>query len=323
MDGLMAGFLLAPFRCRKCRLRFYRLAFLGKGSAVLAPSAVPISTPSNGDLNGSWKLGVETWKQWEGQVVDGAFPLHQYLGGDENSAVFLTEQGGQKDRRAAVKLVPARPEHAEVQLSRWRSASKLSHPHLLRLFRVGRCELDHAELIYVVMEYADEDLSLVLPHRPLTTVEAIEMLEPTLSALAYLQKKGWVHGHLKPANIMAVEDRLKISSDALRRIGESDVGSVRQGVYDPPEIAAHVISPPGDVWSLGVMLVETLTQRLPAWSEAEQPEALLPDTLADPFLDIARHCLKPNPLDRWTVKDIATRLQQIAAARNKATTANA
>ena len=47
-------------------------------------------------------------------------------------------------------------------------------------------------LLYVVMEHADEVLSQVLPYRPLTATEAYQMLEPTLEALAYLHSEGFV-----------------------------------------------------------------------------------------------------------------------------------
>jgi hypothetical protein len=74
---------------------------------------------------------TESWKNWEGQVADGQFHLRQYLGGSDHSAVFLTERESQK---AAIKFIPADPDNAETQLSRWRQAAKLSHPHLLRIF---------------------------------------------------------------------------------------------------------------------------------------------------------------------------------------------
>src|ERR1700738_4327964 len=97
---------------------------------------------------------TEAWKQWEGQVVNGEFHLRQYLGGCENSAVFLTEYGEQQPQKAAIKLIPALPgKNAELQLSLWWLAAKLSHPHLIRLFQMGRCQLGDMELLYLVMEY--------------------------------------------------------------------------------------------------------------------------------------------------------------------------
>ncbi len=264
---------------------------------------------------------TEVWKQWEGQVLNGEFHLRQYLGGCEHSAVFLTEYGEGEPQKAAIILIPADPGNAELQLSRWRLAAKLSHPHLIRLFQMGRCQLGNTGLLYVVMEYAEEDLSQVLPDRPLTPAEAREMLEPALEALAYVHGKGFVHGHMKPANIMAVDDQVKVSSDRLCRIGESSGGLRKPGVYDPPEMAGGAILPAGDIWSLGMTLVEALTQRLPVWKGTEQGEPILPETVPAPFLDFARHCLRRDPQRRWTVADFAARLRETSPVFQEQATA--
>lgn len=252
---------------------------------------------------------TESWKRWEGQVVDGKFHLRQYLGGSEHTAVYLTEFGEPEPRRAAIKLIAADPRSAERQLARWDLAAKLSHPHLLRLFQMGRCQLENTELLYVVMEYADEDLSQILPQRPLTPAEAQDVLLPVLDALSYLHGNYVVHGHLKPANIMAVDNVLRISSDGLYNIGESIGARGKPSAYDPPEIATSGISPAADVWSLGVTLVETLTRQLPVWPGAQREEPALPKSLPQPFLDIARHCVCRDPERRWTVAEIKARLQ--------------
>ena len=123
----------------------------------------------------------------------------QYLGGSEFSAVFVTERRVPEPEKAAIKLIVADPANSEIQLSRWESAAKLTHPHLLRLFEAGRCNLGNVALLYIVMECADETLAQILPHRPLTPVEAREMLEPTLAALAYIHGRSFVHGRLKPS----------------------------------------------------------------------------------------------------------------------------
>src|SRR5260370_6838854 len=81
------------------------------------------------------------------------------------------------------------------------------------MFEMVRWQLEKNAVLYVVMEYADENLSLVLSSRPLTAAETREMLPPGLDALRYLHGKGFVHGHLKPANIMATGDQLKVSTD--------------------------------------------------------------------------------------------------------------
>jgi TonB family protein len=228
--------------------------------------------------------------------------------------VFLAECRGRAPEKAAIKLVPADPESAPLQLARWELAAKLSHPHLIRLIQIGRCQLSGIDLLYVAMEYADEDLSQVLPHRPLTAVEAREFLEPALDALAYLHGRGLVHGHLKPSNFLAVGDQLKLSSDGLCRVGEPCGETRKPDLYDPPELATAGMSPAGDVWSLAATLVEALTQRLPVWERKDQ-DPVLPDSLPAPFLDIARNCLRLDPKRRWTVADILAHMKGQTAAR--------
>jgi TonB family protein len=259
---------------------------------------------------------THNWKQWVGQVVNGQFPLLQDLGCSEDSAVFLTERHeGDGVSKAAIKLVPTTPDNSELQLSRWRLAAGLSHPNLIKIFDMGKCELDNVPLLYVVMECADENLAQVLSVRVLTPAETHALLEPVLEVLAYLHGRGLVHGHVKPANILADDDRLKLSSDGICRAGESGAGFGARDAFDPPESArgfiptARNLSPAGDVWSLGATLVEALTQQRPLQQSAGHADTPVPQALPEPFLDIARHCLLQNPAIRWTVAEIAARLE--------------
>lgn len=245
-----------------------------------------------------------------GQVIAGKFHLGDYIGGNESSSSFLTDYDAQQVPKAAIKLCSMDAAEVASRLDRWREAARLSHPHLIRLLDMGRCELDHTPVAYVVMEYAEENLSSVIARRPLTREETRTILGPLLEVLAYIHANGFVHGHLKPANIMADGDILKISSDGLRRIGESSAGQKNPGIYDPSKSIDGVVSPAADIWSLGMTLVEVLTQRLPVWEANDQREPVLPPTLPEEFRDVARHCLRRDPKLRWTVADIAERLQQ-------------
>ncbi|MGZ4730690.1 MAG: TonB family protein [Terriglobales bacterium] len=249
---------------------------------------------------------MRDWKQWEGQIVNGTFPLRQYLGGTAHSAVFLTERRGREPQRAVIKLIPADPTTAGVQLSRWEATAKLTHPHLLRLFESGSCQLDKVVLLYVVMEYAEDNLAQILPHRALTPAEVRDLLEPALDALTYIHGKGLVHSRLKPSNVLAAQDQLKLSSDSLLRTGEAAGVITPPSAYDAPEIANGNILPASDAWSLGMTLMEALTQRLPACEGIAEP---LPETVPAPFMGIAHCCLRLDPQRRCTVADIATRLQ--------------
>ena len=255
------------------------------------------------------------WNQWEGKTVNDRFPLIRYMGGSERSAVFFTEREDKgRSGTAAIKLIPVAPENGERQLSRWEHSGELSHPHLIPLYETGQCEVNGVLLVYVVMECAEENLAQVLPTRALDAAEARQMLESVLNVLSYLHSKGFVHGGIKPGNIMASGDQLKVSSDALHRAGEMFEAQSDRDAYRAPENGAEgqhpaqPISYASDVWSVGVTLIETLTQRLPAAPAESYRDPLVPVTLPEPFLDIARHCLRREPQDRWTVDHISARL---------------
>ncbi len=253
------------------------------------------------------------WKQYEGQIADGKYHLREYLGGGEWTAVFRTEVADAKRSKAAIKIIPAEGVNAELQLARWRQAAKLTHPNLLKLYEAGQCQFGDAWFLYVVMEFADEDLSQILPQRPLTPEETRGMLGSVLDALAFLHDKAYVHGHLKPANVMAIKDRVKLSTDGVFRAGELVGGSSRRSPYDPPEAAKGRLSTAADIWSLGVTLAEVLTQRLPVWERLGHEEPKLPEKIPAPYAEIAGHCLCREPLSRWTVEKIAERLEHTLA----------
>src|ERR1700689_3966306 len=147
---------------------------------------------------------TEFWKNWEGRVADDKFALRKFLGGSDYSAVFLTEQAGAGSQKSAIKLILAESLDESAQLSSWAAAAKLSHPHLIRLFDCGSCTLDGTHLLYVVTEFAEENLAEILPLRALAPPEASEMLHPTAEALDYLHRSGLAHGRIRPSNIMGV-----------------------------------------------------------------------------------------------------------------------
>jgi len=252
---------------------------------------------------------TEVWTKWEGQVINGVFPLRRLLGASDHSAVFLTEYKAQNLPNAALKLVPAIPPLARAQLSHWTTAATLAHPHLIRLLEAGRCQFGGLQFLFVVMEYAEQTLSQILQQRALTPGEVREMLLPTLSALAFLHSKNLVHGQLKPSNILAVNDQLKLASDAVRPTGEPTANIAKSSVYDPPEAKDHSVSAAGDIWGLGITMVEALTQHLPSWPDSTSEIVSFPADLPPTFVSIVRQCLDRNPASRPTVGDVETQIK--------------
>lgn len=263
-------------------------------------------------------LQNETHKKWEGRVVNGKFPLHQYLGTTNGRAVFLTELSDGK--KAVIKLVPVTSQTKDKLLFQWQRIAKISHPNLLQFYESGRCELNGASLmlLYAVMEYADVDLARVLAGRPITPAETQEMLKPLLEVLADVHSRGLVHAQIHPSNIFAVGENIKLCSDSLCTPEEfKAMRMVRKAtIYDAPEIAQGEISVASDVWSLSVTLIEALTLRQPVMATAEglSPDDLKkiqpvqPEQIPSPFIDIVRNSLRLEPKLRWNIAEISTRL---------------
>jgi outer membrane biosynthesis protein TonB len=229
---------------------------------------------------------TEIWTKWESQVVNGNFPLRRFLGRSNHSVVFLTECRAQNLANAAIKIIPADPARAESQLSRWQRAASLSHPHLIRLLEAGRCKLGGHPFLFVVTEYAEQNLAQILPHRALTAEEVREMLTPALDALAFLHRQNLVHGQLTPPNFLVVNDQLKLASDTVRAAGD-----------------ATGIDLAGDMRALGATIVEALTQTRPALeTSADAPS--LPATLSPGLADAVQRCLSPEPGNRPTVSEL-------------------
>src|ERR1019366_4549632 len=108
-------------------------------------------------------MTMADWKQGEGELAGGEFPLERYLAGSEAGAVFLTRFAS---GRAVVKLVLAGQARAAELGERWNRAAALRHPHLVRIFAAGTWTLAGMPLAYFVMEYAERNLAEVLRERP-------------------------------------------------------------------------------------------------------------------------------------------------------------
>ncbi len=262
----------------------------------------------------SSELKSEVWTRWQGHVVNGVFPLLRFLGCSDHSGVFLVRSAAPGLAEVALKLVPADRALAESLLPRWKRAGGIVHPHLLRLLQWGGCQLDGLPCLYLVMEYADQTLAQVLQHRPLTEDEAREMLRPTLDALAFLHGQNLVHGQLKPANILAVGDQLKLASDTMRRAGEDTISGKAPTAYDPPEARHGSSSAAGDIWALGACLFEALTRRPPSGWRERGEAVTLPAEFPAALRDVVARCLNPSPQYRPSVAELVAWARGQAAA---------
>lgn len=247
---------------------------------------------------------AEGLPQLEGRIVNGRFRLLRWLGGSRVSEVFLATIEGDTTRMASFKLMAATVPDAEARLAGWVATSQFSHQNLIGVIDCGRCEIDGCPFVYQVTEYADEVLAEILPARPLTADEAREMLGPVLDALEYLHARDYVHGRLKPSNVLVVNDLLKLSADSMTMVAGNSSPRAETGVYDAPELARGAVTSAVDVWALGMTLVAAMTQKPAPWERWIQAEPAIPAELAEPFGRIAKACLRVDPAERCTLNQI-------------------
>jgi TonB family protein len=160
------------------------------------------------------------------------------------------------------------------------------------------------------MEYAEQTLAQILPARALIPEEVRDLLPATLDALTYLHGKNLAHGGLKPANFMVVHDQLKLASDTIRPTGERTASTALPSSYDAPEAKDGRGSAAGDIWGLGITLVEALTQSPPAWSREGSESISLPANLAPELAPTIQRCLNRDAGQRPAITGLAAQFNQ-------------
>jgi Protein kinase domain len=251
-------------------------------------------------------IPVSICQVWEGRTVSGVFPLLEWLGGSTDRGVFLTVRHGLKP--ASIKLILAEGANADAYLAKWEAAKALSHPCLVPLMETGRCTIDGKDLVYVVTERAEEVLSERILRSALDPDRARGIFSRVLDALSYIHGKEFVHGRVKPSNIVLVAGEWKLSADSLRAAGEGQKAGHDADIYDAPEVIEGRLTAAADVWSLGITLAEGLMQETPVWDRSTQGDPMVPESLPEPFFEIVRGCLRSNPHERCKIAEIRSLL---------------
>jgi len=223
---------------------------------------------------------MQLWTDYEGVIIDGAFPLQKLLLPEGRSAFFSTS--GPRGEPTVVRLIECHFDEEEI-LARWRCVAALNHPNFLRFERHGKIELDGGPVVYAVFENVDANLAEVLDQGHLTVKDAAQLASSLVAALGVLHTHGFVHGHIEPRNVFAVGDQVKLRSDCIRETPEGEDGYAAKQ---------------RDVHDLATVLLQALTQR-------QSLEGIPDYAVPPPFGQIVR-----NGLDgTWGLANIGAALE--------------
>jgi len=216
-----------------------------------------------------------------GTLIDNRYEAISRLGSGGMADVFLAEDH-QLGRKVALKLLHRRFAEDPGFVERFRreaqAAAGLQHPNVVSVYDRGEFDGTY----YIAMEYLPGRTlkQLIREEAPLDPVRAIDITVEILKAARFAHRRGVIHRDLKPHNVIIDEnDTAKVTDFGIARAGASDMtetGSIMgTAQYLSPEQAqGHVVSAGSDLYSVGVVLYELLTGRVPFDAEAAVTIAL-------------------------------------------------
>ncbi|HID64983.1 MAG TPA: Stk1 family PASTA domain-containing Ser/Thr kinase [Anaerolineae bacterium] len=180
-------------------------------------------------------------------------------------------------RTVAVKVLDERRADDEAFLARFyreaQAAANLDHPNIVGVYDIGQDGNRH----YIVMEYVEgRDLKeLILESAPFPIERALTIAIQVCTAVGAAHKTGLVHCDVKPQNILVAPDgRVKVTDFGIARALTSTPAVEGGDVWgtpdylSPEQAAGKRLGPPSDVYSIGVVMYEMLTGRLPFEAES-------------------------------------------------------
>ncbi|UGY92653.1 Stk1 family PASTA domain-containing Ser/Thr kinase [Streptomyces gobiensis] len=267
---------------------------------------------------------------YEGRTVgNGRYQLRDLLGAGGMASVHLAYDSV-LDRQVAVKTLHTELGREAAFRERFRreaqAVAKLTHTNIVSVFDSGEDEIDGNTVPYIVMEYVDgKPLRNVLDediaqHGAMPTAKALKITGDVLAALEASHEMGLVHRDIKPGNVMMTRRGVvKVMDFGIARAMQSGVTSMTQTgmvvgtpqYLSPEQALGRGVDARSDLYTVGIMLFELLTGRLPFDADSPlaiayahvQEEPVAPSSInqsVPPAVDaLVARSLRKNPNERF------------------------
>jgi serine/threonine-protein kinase len=209
----------------------------------------------------------------EGSVVDGRYRVLRRLGAGGMADVWLAEDQ-HLQRQVALKVLHRHFAQDREFVARFQreaeAAAALQHPNIVSVYDRG--EVDGTS--YIAMQYVEGPTLKELIDRGLSPEQAVMLIRQVLEAARAAHRSGIVHRDLKPQNVIVDADGKALVTDfGIARAGVSEItqtGSVMGTPHylSPEQAQGYEVSSVSDLYSIGVLLYEALTGRVPFEGES-------------------------------------------------------
>lgn len=206
-----------------------------------------------------------------GHLLNERYKIIEKIGGGGMANVFLARDTI-LNRDVAVKALRMEYIHDDEFIARFdreaQSATSLSHPNIVNIYDVG----EEDQLLYMVMEYVD-GMTLkeyIQNYGPIDVQEALDIMKQLISAIAHAHANDIVHRDIKPQNILMNSfGQVKVTdfgiAIALSATSLTQTNSILGSVHylSPEQARGGMATKKSDIYSIGIVLYELLTGRLP------------------------------------------------------------
>jgi len=251
-------------------------------------------------------------------VYNNRYHLEERIG-DGGTAIVWRGMDALLRRRVAIKVL--RPQFVgDAEFVRRfyheaESAARLSHPHIVGIYDVGREDEEY----YLVMELIDGSslAQRIADEAPFSERQVLDTALQMCGGLAYAHRQGILHRDIKPANILLTRDGIvKISDFGIARaMTRQTVAITQQGRFlgsvaylSPEQAQGHELTPSSDLYSVGVILYEMLAGHPPFSGESpialalkhlSDPVPPLPSSISPQLAAVVMRLLAKTPIERY------------------------